>query len=281
MMKIYAGEFKRIYDPSLGEDRQWYINDHTIIKAEGQWHLFGITHEEPENPLDEKNCAYAVTDDLINTPFTKKPFPFKSEEACGESHFWAPHIIRHGGVYYMFYCAGSLEGHDKYRIHLAASSDLVNWERSPANPLVVDGFDARDPMVIYSGGRWIMYYTCNTSPEGGNHCVAAVESTDLIHWNNKKNVFIDEEAGTFGGPCESPFVTRIGDWYFLSVSLRGGYIGTDFFASKDPLDFSNKNLVGHVEAHAAEVIEDGGSYYITHCGWGQGGVYLAELHFED
>lgn len=279
-MRVLAGEFQKIYDPSLGEEHPWYINDHTIIQAEDGWHLFGITHEEPANPLEEKHCAHAFSPDLLHVPFQKRPFPFSSDEAFGEAHFWAPHIISHEGTYYMFYCGGSLRGNDSYRIHLATSEDLLHWQRAETNPLVIDGFDARDPMVIRYGERWIMYYTCTSKPKGGYHCVAAVESDDLRHWGKKRVVFMDYEKGTFGGPCESPFVTKAGDWYFLSVSLRGGYIGTDFFASKDPMDFSEKKLVGHVPSHAAEIIEAGGEHYITHCGWGQGGVYLAKLEFQ-
>lgn len=279
-MKVLTGEYRKIYDPSLGETNPWYINDHTIIKAEDGWHLFGITHEEPANPLDEKQCAHAFTPDILTVPFQKQPFPFSSDERFGEAHFWAPHIIFHQGKYYMFYCAGSLKGNDSYRIHLAISDDLLHWQRAETNPLVVDGFDARDPMVIRWGEKWILYYTCTSEPKGGYHCVAAVESDDLLHWGNKRVVFMDYERGTFGGPCESPFVTQIGDWFFLSISLRGGYVGTDFFASKNPLDFHDKKLVGHAPSHAAEIIEADGRHYITHCGWDQGGVYLANIDFQ-
>jgi hypothetical protein len=29
---VKAGEFKKIYDPSIGEPNQWYINDHCFIR---------------------------------------------------------------------------------------------------------------------------------------------------------------------------------------------------------------------------------------------------------
>ena len=45
------------------------------------------------------------------------------------------------------------------------------------------------------------------------------------------------------------------------------------------LSFSEENCVGHIPSHASEVIEIDGKLYITHCGWGQGGVYLAPLEF--
>jgi len=278
-MKVYSGPFKHIYDPSSGEINQWYINDHTIIKAPDGWHLFGITHEEPAKPQEEKQCAHAISEDLLNIPFRKLPFSFSCEESRGEHIFWAPHVICHEGIYYMFYCGGSLID-NQYRIMRADSKDLIKWNWSEKNPMLIDGFHARDPMVLRVGGKWLMYYTCTTDPLKGNYCVAAVESDDLLHWSNKKNVFIDEKTGSVGGPCESPFVVNIADWYFLFIGPRGGYVGTDVFASKNPLDFNEKNLAGHIESHAAEVILTDGKYYITHCGWGKGGVYLAPLFFE-
>ena len=58
---LRVGAFTRIYDPSIGEKRPWYINDHTFIRAvEGRWHLFGITHEEPANAQQEKFFAHAT-----------------------------------------------------------------------------------------------------------------------------------------------------------------------------------------------------------------------------
>ncbi|MBR4888279.1 MAG: glycosyl hydrolase family 32 [Clostridia bacterium] len=283
-MRVYADEFVKIYDPSLGEKEPWYINDHTILHGADGWHLFGITHAEPANPLDEKLCAHAMTSDILREPFKKLEPPFSAEASRGEAHFWAPHIVLHEGLYYMYYCAGSLEGNDRYRIHLATSKDLHNWTKHDENPMVVDGYDARDPMVLRVGDEWIMYYTCNSTPKGGNHCVACVHSDDLVHWHDKQVVFTSSIVGTFAGPCESPFVEKVEDTYFLFIGPFGGYdvsyCDTAVYASKDPFCFTEDDLVGHIPSHGAEVLRVNGEYYLTHCGWGEGGVYLAPLHFE-
>ena len=81
----------------------------------------------------------------------------------------------------MFVCAGG-PAPAEYRIHLATSDDCVTWTRHPANPMLVDGYEARDPMVLRVGDRWVMYYTATTTPEGGHHIVVAAESDDLVHW---------------------------------------------------------------------------------------------------
>lgn len=182
-MKVFAGEFEKIYDPSFEEKTSWYINDHCLIYGKDEWHLFGITHEEPCDPLNEKCCAHSICDTLTGTYRKQMPFPIVADPNRGEAHFWAPHVIEANEVYYMFWCAGSLSDHMTYQIKVSTSLDLYHWEHnSSSNPIVIDGYDARDPMVVKIGGKWILYYTATSSPNYGNHVVKCVESEDLINW---------------------------------------------------------------------------------------------------
>ncbi len=280
---VSVGTFEKIYDPSVGENEPWYINDHTLIQGDdGTWHMYGITHAEPEDPGNEKNFAHATSPALTASPWTKQPFALTYQaEPWGEKHLWAPHVIRHDGLYYMFYCAGG-EGGSRYRIHLATSPDLWHWERSSANPLIVDGYDARDPMVLRVNDTWVMYYTATSEPEGGNHIVAAATSPDLLTWTGRTTVFHDPEIGTFGGPTESPFVVQRGGQYYLFIGPRGGYLGTSVYVSEDPFSWLGAPELVRIPSHAAEVVQDSdGRWYITHCGWGQGGLYLAPLTWND
>jgi len=280
---VSAGKFEKIYDPSVGEKERWYINDHCFVPgADGVWHLFGITHAETANPLDEKNFAHATAKRFTQKPWHKQPFALSAEwTEWKEVHLWAPHVIRHNATYFMFYCAGDKD-HTKYKIHLATSSDSKTWKRHPKNPVVVDGFDARDPFVLRVGGKWVMYYTATSAPSGGNHVVAYRTSDDLVTWGERKTAFRDPSMGTYGGPTESPFVVRRGDTYYLFTGPRGGYRGTDVFRSKHPFHWRVEDKVAHIDSHAAEVIRDvDGRWYVSHCGWGQGGVYLAPLIWSD
>jgi predicted GH43/DUF377 family glycosyl hydrolase len=282
-MRVTAGEFKKIYDPSVGEKEAWYINDHCFVFGpDRRWHMFGITHAEPLNPLDEKEFAHAISDRLTATPWRKEPFAMSAEwDPWRESHLWAPHVIRHNGFYYMFYCAGDPD-HTKYKLHLATSKDMKTWTRHPKNPMVVDGFDARDPMIVKIGREWVMYYTANEKPEGGRHLVAYRKSKNLIDWGERRVAFTDTESGTFGGPTESPFVVRRGKYWYLFIGPRGGYDGTDVFRSEDPFHWEASQQVGHFPAHAAEVVRDtDGKWYLSRAGWGKGGLYLAPLEWND
>jgi arabinan endo-1,5-alpha-L-arabinosidase len=275
-----VGGFRKIYDPSIGEKERWYINDHTFIRAEnGEWHLLGITHQEPANALAEKFLAHATAPDLKG-PWTKQAAVLQVDERSHETVVWAPYVLRHEGVYWMYYCAGGNE-HTKYHIHLATSADLWNWKRHPANPMEVDGYDARDPMVLQFGDRWLLYYTATSKPEGGNHTVNVVTSPDLSHWSNRQEVFRDLEVGTSGGPTESPFVVARNGKYYLFVCTNHGYNETAVYESETPFHWDAANLVGKFPAHAVEVIQTpDGKWFVSRAGWGQGGVYLAELTWE-
>ena len=281
---VTHGEFTQIYNPSVGEDEEWYINDHCFVFGpDEQWHLFGITHEEPASPADEDNFAHATSDVLLREGWVKHPFALTvaGDAPWREAHLWAPHVIPHDGRYYMYYCAGGADS-AHYRIHLATSEDLFSWTRHPANPMLVDGFDARDPFILPDGEGWRMYYTATSDPEGGNHIVACVKSSDLIHWGKRTVVFTDPTVGTWGGPTESPFVVRRGQKYYLFIGPRDGYDGTDVFVSDSPDSWQLEDKVGHIAAHAAEVVRDkDGKWYVSRCGWGRKGVYLAPLQWHD
>jgi arabinan endo-1,5-alpha-L-arabinosidase len=284
---VKAGEFVKIYDPSVGEKAKWYINDHCFIRGDdGQWHLFGITHAEPAHPMDERHFAHATAKTLLQQPWDKQPFALDyAPDPWKEIHLWAPHVIKHDGLYYMFYCAGD-DDHTKYKLHLATSKDLREWTRHKDNPMVVDGFDARDPYITKVGDKWVMYYTATSKPEEGNHIVVSLKSDDLVHWKDRKVVYTDPARGKWGGPCESPFVIQRGDNWYLFIGPRDGrkgvYNGTDVFLSKDPFHWDIKNRVGHIVSHAAEVVRDtDGRWYVSRCGWGERGVYLAPLTWND
>jgi beta-fructofuranosidase len=288
-----AGAFELVYDPSVGEAERWYINDHTIFRDRGgTWHLIGITHPEPFAPFDELHLAHA-TAPALHGPWTKQPYALSTDRTHHETHLWAPHVIEHDDRYWMFYCGGG-PAPSQYRIHLATSDDATTWQRHEANPLVVDGYEARDPMVLRVDGRWLLYYTATSAPEGGHHVVAVVESDDLVHWGGKQVVYTDAMTGTGAGPTESPFVVeRDGTWYLFigpdwdtltrsheatgRYDLRA-YRRTRVLASDDPRSFTLDGLVATIDAHAPEVVVDEqDATWISHCGWGQGGVHLAPL----
>ncbi|MBN1457675.1 MAG: ADP-ribosylglycohydrolase family protein [Sedimentisphaerales bacterium] len=276
-------DYVKIYDQSIGESQQWYINDHCFIYGhDGKWHLYGITDPEPMNPGDEDELVHASCETLDGV-WEKEPFALTVRPDLKETYLWAPYVVKDNDVYYMYYCAGGWPN-DQHQISIATSKDLYTWKRYEKNPIIVDGYDARDPFVLKDGGRWILYYTATSTPKGGNHVVKAITSTDLLDWSKKPvTVYKDKSTGTWGGPTESPYVIKRGDYYYLLIGPRDmQYRWTSVYKGKDPLKWTDKDYVTKINSHAAEVVRNfNGDWYVSHCGWGQGGVYLAGLEWND
>jgi sucrose-6-phosphate hydrolase SacC (GH32 family) len=268
--------FTRIYDPSAGEMTPWYINDHCFVQAaDGRWHMFGITHAEPAASLDEKFFAHATAPDLWG-PWTKEAPVMHADPLAEELLVWAPFVIEHEGTYFMYYTAGGAA--NMFRIHLATSDDLATWHRSAANPLFIDGFDARDPMVLRLGDEWVMYYVGSRPIYGGESVVLARTSTDLETWSEPRIVFNAGGPGTRGILCESPQVVPRDSRYYLFVCDNRPYVNTQVFVSDDPFAWSVEGLVGSYAAHCSEVVRaPDGRWCVSSAGWGTGGLFLADF----
>jgi beta-fructofuranosidase len=275
---VEVGEFKTIF----AADEPWCINDHTFAQGPDKtWHLFGITHPKPLDFFRDPGLrlAHATAQTLRQFPWKAQPPAVTRDwEKYREYLLWAPYVLRYRGTYYMYVCVGDKDTH-RYAIHLLTSPDLQQWTRSPDNPMLVDGFDARDFMVMPVGDHWVLYYTATTTLEGGNHVVACVISRDLVHWADRRVVFIHPRAGTFGGPTESPFVVRRGDHYYLFV-CDGGW--TDVYLSHDPLHWEFDQRTARVQAHASEIVREvDGRWYLSRTEWTEGPVQLAPLSWHD
>lgn len=276
-----VGAFQQIYDASVGEKEPWYINDHCFIHGEDGWHLYGITHAQPADPMNEKDFAHATSPVLLQSPWTKQPYALRTDRAQGENHLWAPHVIKKGRVYYMFYCAGSQQSNYHFRIHLATSTDLKNWTRYLKNPLFQDFYDARDPMVLEDNGTYYLYYTANLDREQNNHVVNVRTSKDLLRWSPARVAFVHPERGTFGGPTESPFVVKYGDHFYLFCGPDSDYRRTVVYRSSNPLHWNYSAQVYAFPSHAAEVVQDtDGKWVVSNCGWDLTGVFLAPLTWQ-
>lgn len=270
-----VGAFQHVFDQSPNNDKSWYINDHCFIQGPDGWHVYGITHKKPANPMDERNFSHGFSSTLLGT-WQQQPFALTWDPKLGENHLWAPHVIKKGDTYYMFYCAGSLVSNYHYQINLATSKDLRTWTRSSKNPIFKDFYDARDPMVLLVGDTYYLYYTANLDKEDNHHIVNVRTSKNLLDWSPARVAFIHPEKGTFGGPTESPFVVHYGDHFYLFCGPDGDYHATKVYRSANPYQWEYKPIYTF-PSHAAEVVQDGNNWYASAAGWDRDGVYLAPL----
>ena len=277
-LRLRPGTKRRLLDASPSPAEPWYINDHTLVQdREGTWHLFGIWHPEPADPAHERLFLHATAADLTGAPWTVHDPVVLARVETGEMHVWAPHVIAHDDRYWMFYCGGRTD-HADYRIELATSDDLFTWEHHPGGSLVVDGFDARDPMVLRHGDGWLLYCTRTSTPTGGFHEVSVRRSDDLVTWSAPEVAYRSTAEGTVGGPTESPFVLSVGERFLLFVCESGEYDRTLVYLSEDPTRFDDAGRLDvDLDEHCAEIVPDGDRLWITGGGWGRGGLPIRPL----
>lgn len=267
----------------------YYVNDHTLVQADdGSWHLFGIFHEEPMGKVPETRFIHAFTAERDPARWADgelKPVPepytiaLEADRALGETHLWAPHVVRAEGRYVMVYQGG---GPDDYRasIRLAESDDLYRWSRVPGAPLFEDFCAARDPMVTFKDGVYALYYTrCDaigTKASG----VAYRLSNDLRTWTEPRMALAlpGSKPTSNSAFTESPFVFERGGHVYMSVTAYPlSFDATLLYRSTAPYAFPDEP-VARLRAHAAEWLFDGaGRPLMTHAGPGQRGVWVTRV----
>lgn len=282
---LSIGPRRHIYVPPAAPGApRFALNDHCFVRDDkGGWHLFAILFTEPGTPqIDGRLFAHATAPALTG-PWQPEPNTLEIDPAAGETRLWAPHVVRHAGRFWMCYHAG---GADERRslLHLATSTDLQTWRRHAANPIVVDGFQARDPFLLRGGDRWWLYYTATFPAAGGHHTVAVRSSRDLVGWSDATEAYRDPSIGTDFGPTESPFVVVRGEyaWLFVGSSVPAEYDTTRVFRSRDATSWAPGDLVATLRVHGTELVRDAaGRWYASHAGDGRGGLWLARVYWND
>jgi beta-fructofuranosidase len=207
-----------------------YVTDFCIIRREQTFHLFHIRGERWTWPLGyrEIDFGHAVSTDLRT--WTRLP-PVLGPGAPGtwdETGIWAPDIIEVAGVYYMFYTGSDAQNNQA--LGLATSTDLNHWNKRHGNPVVRPGawsdravgrdVAGRDGMVYVDTerGGYLMYYTATMAD--GRACIALAQSHDLHQWTDLGPTYVEEDRSY--NRCESPYLVRHNDTYYLFYSAKGG-----------------------------------------------------------
>jgi hypothetical protein len=212
-----------VIDHKIGEfSREGeYLKDYYVFKDGDTFHLFynvGNAGESQQwfEPGNEKAFGHATSKDFK----TWKHHP-RTWEGMVVS---APSIIKHEGVYYMFYTGFDDRVPGSQTIGLATSRNLFKWQRHEGNPVYeappwaerrADGWvDCRDAHVIKHGDGFLMF-TMVTTKEGTG-AIALAESNNLIEWKD-----LGPAVETFKEP-ESPRVFQNGEHFYMFISSAYG-----------------------------------------------------------
>ncbi len=286
---LEQSDMVHVLDTSRLAGGPYYVNDHTLVQAEdGAWHLFGIFHDEPKWVGTELDLVHAVnpepdpakwTDGSFEVAPAPNVFALNADRKLGETHLWAPHVVRADDRWVMIYQAG---GPDDYHasMRLAESRDLYRWTRVGRLPLFEDICEARDPMLFRRGGAWVVYYTRCESVGYKASGVAFRTSRDLRQWSEPHMVLSVRSAPETSNSAytESPFVFERGGTFYLSVTAYPtDWAATLLYRSRAPYAFSDVPAT-RLRAHAAEWITGRhGALFMTHAGPGQSGVWMSRI----
>jgi hypothetical protein len=206
----------------------------------------------------------------------------QADVALGEQKggLQAPHVIKVGNVYYMFYG-------DWVRICLAKSNDGKNFTRVLNENRQPDLFsgpynNTRDAMVLVVDGKYYCYYTGHLMDQnlGADFCR---KSQDLRHWSEPVKVAAGGRAGGTKYSAECPHVVYRPDMelYYLFRTQRYGKNNTSsIYASPDPLNFGvddDRFYIGTLPVAAPEIVVYKEQYYIAALLPSLKGIRIAKL----
>jgi arabinan endo-1,5-alpha-L-arabinosidase len=252
---VVQGPFQRVYRPAGTR----YLNDHTLLRGDdGRWHLYGITHESEGDASLERSFLHASSPSLFG-PWRDEADALRSE--APEEALWAPFVLPLSiGHWAMFYYGNTPD----HRVLRADSGDLHAWRRTAASAP-----GGRDPFVLRIGGSWHLYSVGADEQRQVGQIIVST-SDDLRTWTTPA-VALEDPVASFGwGNLESPVVVARGGEFYLFVTrtseARHDYARTMVFCSRDPRRFAWAPVT-ELLAHAAEVIEDRGEWFVTSAGW--------------
>jgi len=281
-----------------------YVKDFSIIRDQtGLWHIFSITGDFIDGHAwdtlgNERTFSHGSSKDLRNWTYHEPVISISEEyyhdgkEKFKDQGVWAPHVIYHDGLYYMFYT--SANSYISQSVSLATSKDLFNWTEHDKNPVfTLEGLDwaswgrtywsdARDPVIFKDGDTFYMFLTAHSIIAEPRGILSVAQSKDLVNWTNPQIALRHLPA------MESPQVWKNKGKYYMTTSAHGqgtwisdhptkGWEKSDF--PRPPTQTIEKD-VPTSPSYAEEVIQlEDGRTIIASLTWRHWGntIYISEI----
>ena len=278
------------FSPELPEIRSGpgQVVDHCLFQASnGRWQLWTQIRSTAIGRLFYRWEG----SDVFETPdWTPRGICWRAERGCGESwgteddeRIHAPYVRHDSGQFVMYYGGGPSRGGGS-QICAAVSRDGVDFQRVTDNRGQSQIFSgpgvARDPMVIKTDHGYVMYYAANEGERG----IIAARTSDRAYGAPWSGCRIASENGVCGNrrwTQQCPFVVLLDGYYYLFKMGPSGEFKTAVYRSEDPMFFGagDERLVTVVEASAAEIVREGGQFYISSLIPGYEGVRIRRLNW--
>jgi len=260
----------------------------TFVRSDGWFHVFYIRENRSRDVPTELSLGHAMSRDLYTWAEQDTILPVIPGTFEG-TQIWAPHLLKIGDVWHMFYPAMRNEPALGYNlaqsITEATSTDLFHWTRRETplfdnsifpwayyDTTVALGRDCRDPFVWWDAahGEWLMYVS--TRPAFNPLCmvVGIAGSSDLETWTDRGYVPLTLPDVSFSDVAESPTImTRDGNPLLFMWTTDADQSLT-YGTSSDPVTGWGdsrrlRQMLGHttISWWAAETLTDGPRSYFA------------------
>ena len=147
-------------------------------------------------------------------------------------------VIKHDGVYHLFYCVFTHKPERQYICH-AVSEDMQTWKPLPEETFAPDDSiyqltDWRDPFVFYNEEEkcwWMLVCTQEKGVTARQGCVGLCTSDDLHHWTCQQPIYAPHASMS---AYECPDMFFMNGWWYLVFSQFTDRFATCYRMSRSP-----------------------------------------------
>jgi len=255
-------------DHKYATEKQQPVDFAVWQAADGSWQLWSCIRHTTAGGKGGKTRFFYRWEGKRLTDSHWKPMgiAMDADPSLGETPggLQAPHVIKIGGTYHMFYG-------DWVNICHATSTDGKAFTRmiQPHGKTGMfsegPGVNTRDVMLLPHAGLWYAYYTCHPNGQGMD-CVRT--TADFKTWSDSTVVAFGGRAGTKLWSAECPHVVkRDADNFYLFRTQSYVPPKTTIYHSRDPKLFGinqdDKYLLCTLPVAAPEIFIHEGQYYIA------------------
>lgn len=194
------------------------VPDPFCLRTKEGWYLTGTRHARG---IEDRRFSLFFSPDLRNWrdlgPMLVRP----EYEGSHKANYWAPEILEHRGVYYLYYTADSYGDPERRFVRVAASSRLTGPYRDSGARLVSQPSIDGHPYFTASGEGWLFYTGNEGNPHQGQLLADRILSPARLE-NKPRRVFPDEKVAWE----EGAFIIRHGGLYYLFTSMGNWRNGT-------------------------------------------------------